>query len=355
MKSAPLLSIIVPCYNVANFVTDSLLSILTTTSPENFDAIELIIINDGATDDTPQRIEQFIDTQLIPNNIDYHYINQTNCGLSQARNNALMLAKSEYVYFLDSDDLLINRAIDKMLAVLKVSSPDMVEFDAQAFIEISQLTHPVEDSLYKQYFYAINNLDTDNRDKKLLQVFEQFGWYVWARCYKKSLFDQHQFEPKRYFEDMMLVPYFYLEQPAVVSLPDVLIGYRQNPYSITTNLSLKHLDDIFFALQKAITYSKQTKLTVVQQKALRILQSKIWRTIIMVALKQRIYHKDGSFLPKIAEYKKILREQYGINEHWHVMYFSGKIGLAIYRKTMKKLGLTLGVNSTSKPSKKLAT
>lgn len=341
MLSIPMLSIIVPCYNVANFVTASLTSIVDTVSAENYTHIEIIIINDGAKDATPQMIEQFIQDVLVPKHIPYQYISQANTGLSQARNNGLAVANADYVYFLDSDDLLVNHAIDKILAVLKEHTPDMIEFDAQTFITEQQLTHPMEDSLYQKYFRAIHNADDNAR---LLQVFEQFGWYVWARCYKKSLFATHQFEPQRYFEDMMIVPYFYLENRHVISIPEVLIGYRQNPNSITANLSIKHLDDIFFALQKAIEYSKNLDLTPIQQQALSILKSKIWRTIIMVALKQRIYHKDTTFLPRTVGYKKILHQQYGIKEHWHWWYFSGKIGLAVYRKSLKKLGLAPNPN-----------
>lgn len=336
--ATPLLSIIVPCYNVANFVSESLMSILETTSPTNFAKVEIIIINDGAKDDTPQKIEQFIDTHLKPLNFNYRYISQANSGLSQARNNGIAVAKGEYVYCFDSDDLLVNHAIDRMLQALQAEKPDILEFDARAFVNRAELTqpNPIEDSMYQDYFQAFAHAPADVR---LLQVFEQFGWYVWARCYKKSLFATHEFEPRRYFEDMMIVPYFYLENSHIASLPEVLIGYRQNPHSITMNLSAKHLDDIFFALTKAIEYAKRPHLTPLQRQAMTVLQSKIWRTIIMVALKQRIYGKDPSFLPKTVAYKKILQEQYGINEHWHVGYFARKIGLAGYRKTLKKLGL----------------
>lgn len=336
--ATPLLSIIVPCYNVANFVTESLMSILETTSPPNFGDVELIIINDGAKDDTPQKIEQFIDTQLKPLNFNYRYISQANSGLSQARNNGLAVAQGEYVYFFDSDDLLVNHAIDRMLQALQAEKPDILEFDARTFVYRGELTqpNPKEESMYQAYFKAISNAPADAR---LLQVFEQFGWYVWTRCYKKSLFATHEFEPRRYFEDMMIVPYFYLENSHIASLPEVLIGYRQNPNSITMNLSPKHLDDIFFALTKAIDYAKRANLTPLKRQAMSLLQSKIWRTIIMVALKQRIYGKDPSFLSKTVAYKKILQEQYGIQEHWHVGYFAVKIGLAVYRKTLKKLGI----------------
>lgn len=334
--SQPLLSIIVPCYNVANFVTESLMSIVQNISPENFNKVELIIINDGAKDDTPQKIEQFIDTQLKPLNFNYRYISQANAGLSQARNNGIAVAQGEYVYFFDSDDLLLNGAIDKMLAKLIAERPDMLEFDAQTFIFTKDLESPKDEPMYQRYFSLIPTLDSDAR---LLAVFEQFGWYVWARCYKKSLFTTKQFEPRRYFEDMMIVPYLYLENTYIASLPEVLIGYRQNPNSITANLSIKHLDDIFFALTKAIDYSKRADLTPIQRQAMHILIEKIWRTIIMIALKQRIYHKDGSFLTRMFEYKKILKNDYGIKVAWHFWYFFGKISLAVYRNTMRKIGL----------------
>lgn len=334
--TSPLLSIIVPCYNVANFVSESLASILSTLSPANYAQVELILINDGATDSTPTLLEQFIHDTLMPLNLNYQYINQANAGLSQARNNGLAVAKGEYVYFFDSDDLLLNNAVDKMLAALQTHRPDMLEFDAQTFITRTDLTHPKDDSLYRAYFLIRENASDDT---KLLATFEQFGWYVWARCYKKSLFATHQFEAGRYFEDMMLVPYLYLEYTNVVHIPDVLIGYRQNPNSITTNVSLKHLDDIFFALTKALNYQKSPDLTTNQHKALTILVAKIWRTMIMIALKQRIYKKDPTLLKQMWVYKKRLKNDYGLTLPWYIPYFSGKIGLAVYRKILRKIGL----------------
>ncbi len=90
-----LISIIVPCYNASRYITDTLHSILK----QNDVSLELIVINDGSTDDSESKIKSFNDSRLT-----YKY--QTNQGVSVARNAGLDMAKGQYIIFFDSDDIM---------------------------------------------------------------------------------------------------------------------------------------------------------------------------------------------------------------------------------------------------------
>lgn len=90
----PLVSVIIPTYNRARFIEEAIQSVLEQT----FKDFEVIIIDDGSSDETQQVISQIKDSRLI-----YHY--QDNGGRSKARNYALTIAKGKYITFLDSDDL----------------------------------------------------------------------------------------------------------------------------------------------------------------------------------------------------------------------------------------------------------
>jgi len=91
---SPFFTVIVPCYNTGTYLSAALLSITQQT----FNDYELIVINDGSTDPfTLQAINSLGDTATI--------VNQPNRGQGCARNEAIKLAKGEYLAFLDSDDL----------------------------------------------------------------------------------------------------------------------------------------------------------------------------------------------------------------------------------------------------------
>ncbi|HLP12587.1 MAG TPA: glycosyltransferase family A protein [Flavobacteriales bacterium] len=106
----PMVSIVLPCYNGAAFVTHTVSSVLEQT----YSCIELIVVNDGSTDESEKKILNFAsDTRLI-----YHY--QENKGVSVARNKGMEMAGGDYILFLDADDILINTTIEQMVDFLLI-------------------------------------------------------------------------------------------------------------------------------------------------------------------------------------------------------------------------------------------
>lgn len=113
----PKISIIIPCYNVANYLQSCLKSIAIQPIGET----EYIFVNDGSTDETITLLTEFCSNKTY-----CHLINQQNAGVSAARNAALNIAKGEYVYLLDGDDILTDNAISTMLKCVQDSSVDIV-------------------------------------------------------------------------------------------------------------------------------------------------------------------------------------------------------------------------------------
>jgi glycosyltransferase involved in cell wall biosynthesis len=95
--AAPLVSVIIPCYNSARYLAETIESALAQTYPR----IEVIVIDDGSTDETP-RIARFYPVT---------YIYQANCGVSAARNRGIFRSQGKYVLFLDHDDRLLPEAV----------------------------------------------------------------------------------------------------------------------------------------------------------------------------------------------------------------------------------------------------
>jgi len=102
-----LVSIIIPCYNNEAYVVKTIKSALH----QSYEHIEIIVIDDGSTDGSPNLIRQF-NSQII-------FIQQSNQGAPAARNAALKIAKGTYIKFLDADDILLPRTIEQQVGHFK--------------------------------------------------------------------------------------------------------------------------------------------------------------------------------------------------------------------------------------------
>ena len=117
MKNDILVSIIIPAYNVENYIEKCIESCVFQT----YKNIEIIVVNDGSSDNTAIICEQM--RQTYSNIV---YINQDNQGVSVARNKALQICKGDYCLFLDSDDWLENDAIESLLSEQNNNNADLV-------------------------------------------------------------------------------------------------------------------------------------------------------------------------------------------------------------------------------------
>ena len=111
-------SVIVPVYNVENYIEKCLDSLLNQT----LDDIEIIVVNDGSTDNSANIIKEKYVNKIV-------YLEKENGGLSDARNFGLPHAKGKYIAFLDSDDYIEPTMYEKMYSVAEKEEADMVECD----------------------------------------------------------------------------------------------------------------------------------------------------------------------------------------------------------------------------------
>lgn len=119
-------SIIVPVYNVEKYLNECLESAVKQT----LNNIEIIIVNDGSTDNSLSIIKEY---ESKYNNI--KVINQTNKGQSEARNVGLSVSNGEYIYFLDSDDYIELTMMEDLFKLAKNKDLDIVHFNAEAFYD----------------------------------------------------------------------------------------------------------------------------------------------------------------------------------------------------------------------------
>jgi heptose III glucuronosyltransferase len=138
MSKLPLLSLIVPVYNVAPYLPACLDSLLENT-PAN---CEIIVIDDGSTDGCPGILAKY--AQRLPQ---MRVIRQANAGLSAARNTGMAQASGEYLAFVDSDDFIVPNAYVRQLERAEAERLDMVLFNAVRHFEGRENDTPVYEAM----------------------------------------------------------------------------------------------------------------------------------------------------------------------------------------------------------------
>ncbi len=220
-------SFIVPVYNVQDYILECIESLL------KIDEInyEIIIVNDGSTDESIQKIQHLLNIPVIK------LINQENKGLSGARNTGLQEAYGEYVSFIDSDDKIDATALIDLYRKGSKTLPDII----------------VGDYLYWIGTDLMANDKTLPSDKKLsgtdllIEYYERYiDSVTWRNLYNRKflLFHKLFFVEGIYFEDVEWMPkvFYCAKNISYHKIP--FYHYRCRPNSITTSeFSKKKFED----------------------------------------------------------------------------------------------------------------
>ena len=139
------ISVIIPCYNVSNYIDETLSSILDQT----YKNIEIICLDDGSTDDTLDILKRYQDSN---NNIFIY--TDTNHGQGYQRNKGIQLAHGRYIHFMDSDDLLTKNCYELVYKNAIENDSDLIIFEGSSFYDNNNLESEYE--VYKE-LYNRNN------------------------------------------------------------------------------------------------------------------------------------------------------------------------------------------------------
>ena len=181
-----LISIIVPIYNVQQYLDRCIKSIVSQT----YHNLEIILVDDGSSDHCPQMCERWAEEDKR-----IRVIHQKNQGLSAARNVALDICQGEYILFVDSDDWISSRLCEEILGKLVDTDADIVIFDfLKCFRESGKVLTVSNRSENER---AING-----KEAIFMLIEDKLSFGVWSRMYKKSIFDAIRFPEGKCYEDI---------------------------------------------------------------------------------------------------------------------------------------------------------
>lgn len=226
-------SIIVPVYNVERYVEKCIRSILD----QSYQNIEIIVIDDGSTDDSYN-----VCTDLRKESPDkIKLFKKENGGLSSARNFGLLRAQGEYISFVDSDDIVSQDFIEKLVFLLEetgssISCCQVVKFYNE---EKPKFTRTVE---YSEY----------NTKKAIeLLVTNKMPSHACNKLYVASLFQNIKFPIDRNYEDIFIMYKIFKNTKRIVLYNNAkLYGYLQRKGSITGSVDSRSLNDYIDAINQ---------------------------------------------------------------------------------------------------------
>lgn len=246
MKS---LSLILPIYNVEKYLKKCLESIVIQ---KEFSKIEVLLIDDGSTDSCPKICDDYGNKY---SNIKVFH--KKNGGLSDARNYGLLKSKSDYVFFVDSDDELTSNSISSLIKKINENDVDIVLFNAECINEnndLIEIKYKYSHDCLKEKIY--NGLEVINQE---LDQCQDFKTQVWLGIYKKDFLFREGllFEKDLIHEDEMWSPKVFLKAYSILYLNKVIYRYRIRNNSIMRDSEKnyrKHLINQIYIFESLFVY-----------------------------------------------------------------------------------------------------
>lgn len=244
-----LISIIIPVYNTEKYLAKCLDSVINQT----YSNLEILLINDGSTDNSLDLCKQYADK-------DYRIklIDQNNQGISVVRNTGIALAKGAYIGFVDSDDYMELNMFEILMKSMEKEKADIVCCNYKGVDEFNN-------QLYTSCTFDQNTAISGVEATKLIFQDKELKSFPWNKLYKKALFNDIYYPEDRIYEDVAATYQLMFKAKKVILLTDCLCNYVQRPTNITSELSSKlsyksYYDVFLVAIEKYLFCQQHVEL-----------------------------------------------------------------------------------------------
>lgn len=192
------ISVIIPVFNDEKRIETSINSVLNQT----YDNLELIVINDGSTDKTLEKIQKYSDKRI-------RVFTQENQGTGQARNRGLKEATGDFICFVDSDDTIELHFLETMINLIRQKEASIVACS------------------YKNNTGKIYELDKTEAFKYLIALPEKIPMSVVGKIFKRNAIETLYFDKSNHFEDIKFAVETFTNADKVVYLEEILYNSTQ--------------------------------------------------------------------------------------------------------------------------------
>ena len=292
MKSVPSkVSVIVPVYNVENYLAKCLDSLVNQT----YQNIEILVVNDGSKDQSEKIIQEYV--ERFPEKI--IAFNKQNGGLSDARNYGIDRASGEYFGFVDSDDFVTTTMFEEMLNLALKHEAEMVICNIQKVDEHGNVT---------QKLTQIPNMPEKVDLEQNFSVFSDLSYFACNKLFKKELFKNKRFKKEVHFEDIQLIPQLLLECKTLAQTQNYHYQYLEREDSISKSHTEKGLDilkavkDVEICFKTSFYSSKKKEL-----KNFQILEG------VYTFLAYLAFVKNEEIFYKMSQELKVFMQERNIN------------------------------------------
>lgn len=284
------LSVIVPTYNVGNNIKRCLESIRN----QNLEGVEILVINDGSTDNTSEIINEYIKEN--PEKITYY--EKENTGVADTRNFGISKAKGKYILFIDADDYIKPELLEELKTYIE-QDIDIIKFKLQRVNETGDILENVDGAVFSK---------TDGQTAFNMLCFSDV--LLDSPCvyvFKKELFELNnlKFRVNTEHEDFGLIPLVILKAKSVISINLYGYFYIQTNGSITRNedyaKTLKKVNDTLIHYDNMLEFAKREDLTENTVKNLKT----YYTNAIILKLKELKKQDIGIYIEKIRKRKML--------------------------------------------------
>jgi glycosyltransferase involved in cell wall biosynthesis len=304
MQFTPLVSVIIPCYNAAPFLKETLDSVFKQT----FQDYEIILIDDGSTDNTAQIVLSFGDkvvAEFTPNR-----------GASAARNSGTQLAKGKFIQYLDADDLLKPDALEKRVKALLSTDADVAYCDWQQLVEL-------EDGTFQPKTIRDRKIEDVHSDPEIA-LFKDFWCPPAALLYSKKILSKIGLwnESLPIIQDARFLLDAALVGGKFVHVPGVSAYYRvHGNNSLSRRSQIKFVLDCFYnACQVEEIWKKQGGITQERSIVLQQVYGQTARFFFehdrqkFSEVREKIFVLNPSYIPPDPKALNILSRWFGYDQ-----------------------------------------
>lgn len=319
----PTFSIIIPAFNCEHYIGITLESILE----QNFTDYEIILVNDGSTDNTLSICRNF-----ESRNTNITCINKDNEGVAIARNKALEIAKGNYILFIDADDIIYTGSLSHINNILQNQNIDFLKFEYNTIDTKGELLFPNYNRVFRKKF-----IDKDYAPRFFMDHIMKDEYFMCMHVFKRKIIEDNKLSFLAHCtinEDTLFITQYLTHTSFCYYTDKIIYGYRKHEGAATFYINDKKKHDILNVISNLILLQKKSNPEFILP--IRRIIERLFINIYRHSFKNKICNNDIKDIFQYCINNPLLLE-------WKIVSVIGNLGikfwslLSIVKKVYRKL------------------